>query len=129
VANVAVHSPLIIPAENKPRAASRWTQGLSLLATLAGVLVTVRVAVALGLGSGGMGPPDVGDAVFLLAVASAQTTLGLLFRRDAERLIRERLPGTWQGRAALGLAALVPVLLIALGDCALSALFLTLAQS
>ncbi len=102
---------------------------MSFVATLAGVLVTVRVAVALGLGSGGMGTPDVGDAVFLLAVAAAQTTLGLLFRRDAERFIRARLFGTWHGRAALGLAALVPMLAIAVGDCALSALFYEFAKS
>ena len=149
VANVAIHSPLIVPVadtagrlENKP---PRWTQGLSLVATLGGVLVTIRVALALGLGSGAMGSPNVGDAVFLLAIAAGQTTLGLLFRRDAERLIREafvqsrttarrrtflqRAFGTSRARAALGLAALVPVLVTALGDCALSAIFLKLAQS
>ncbi len=103
--------------------------GLSVLAAFAAGLVTIRVAITLGLGAGGMGAPNVGDAVFLLALAAAQTTLGLLFRRDAERFIRERLVGTWHGRAALGVAALTPTLAIALGDCALSALFYKIAQS
>ena len=100
-----------------------------MVATMAGVLVTVRVALCLGLGSGGMGTPDVGDAVFLLAVAAAQTTLGLLFRKDAERFVRDRVLGTWHGRAALGLATLVPMVAIAIGDCALSALFYEIARS
>jgi hypothetical protein len=134
-----MHSPLIVPTRDASESleikaiagvrSSRWARALTLGATLAAVMVTMRVALALGLGSGGMGSPDVGDAVFLLAVAAAQTTLGLLFRRDAERLLRERLLGTWHGRAAVGLAAMVPVLAIALGDCAVSALFLTLTQS
>jgi hypothetical protein len=95
-----------------------------------GVLVTLRVAVSLlGIGMGGMHGADVGDAVFLLALAAGQTTLGLLFRHDAERFIRERLLGTWHGRAALVVTTLVPVLVIALGDCALSAFFYRLAQS
>ena len=103
--------------------------GLSVAATLLGVLVTIRVALALGLGAHGMGTPDVGDAVFLLAVAAAQTTLGLLFRRDAERFLRARLVGTWHRQAALGVAALVPFVVIALGDCALSAIFYEMAGS